>query len=155
MQYKWILLWININLKMNKFMKNVGKKILNFFYGKLLFVETKINTIQSFESDKILIPTIRKAFECMKYHFLITSVIASTFYLSFLSIKDALMTLLPFFISIGTMICLFGKVKLWLKKILREKKVIMATNIYFISNLSMSIALVYIFSTRNEYCETE
>ena len=140
---------------MVKIMSHITSRLFYFVRKSFDYILIRHNKIQSFENDKIMIPTIMNAFECLKYQFIITSIVNSILYPSINNVQELLKTIIPFFICICLVIFIFKQVHLWLEKVLETKKVLLATNIYLASNIFISILMVFTFRITPEYTDND
>jgi len=105
----------------------------NFFccFENMIYYYRKI---QSYENNKLMIPTIRKAFTCMSSHLFITSIIFEIYNLSLVKFQGITASVIPLIFMISVLLIVFRIAKHFLEKALSSNRIDLASNIYFISN---------------------
>jgi len=102
--------------------------------------------LKSMENEKLMKPTIRRAFYCMKLHLIITSLVFGLYDVAFSSFQDFALTLAPIFIMISFLILIFKYTNSWVEKALSQNRIILATNVFFVANFYVVIIIMLSFT---------
>ena len=111
--------------------------------------------IKCMENEKLMIPNIRRAFNCLKLQLIITSFFFGCYDLTFSSIQDFIVTLTPIFIMISFVLFIFRCASSWLDKALSKNKVVQATNVYFVANIYVVLIVTFNFKFLTGYTDID
>jgi len=116
---------------------------------------TNYSQIKSMENDKLMIPTIRRAFNCMKLHLIITSFIFGCYDLAFSSLKIFTETITPLIFIVSILFGLFRFANYLLEKAITKNRLILATNVFFVSNIYIIICAMLNFTYTPGYTDND